>query len=383
VSADKSQRLVSLDLLRVALIALVVCHHVACAIGDVGAWYYILPPPDGGMAPLLFTTFAATNQSFFMSLFYFVSGYFTAPAYDRKSTRELLRDRGVRLGIPLLIYFFLLNPHVVYLGARFRGEADHGYWVWMAEYYLRACGSGPLWFVMALLIFTGVYLVWCGARPRERGVRRAPLPGHGTILAFVLVTGVLAFGVRFFFPVGETVFNLQFAYFPLYVSMFFIGIYAYRCSWLDQLGPEIARPWFRAALVLIAAMPVTLILASAGAEVGTGAGGDAGRFAGGPHWEAYAYAAWEPVLCVGISMKLLVFFRDRLSRDTPLRIRASKSAYTVFIIHPFFVVMGTWLLATSPLDPLLKFALLCPATVLSCFAVSDLVRRAPLIRQVV
>jgi fucose 4-O-acetylase-like acetyltransferase len=374
---------VGLDLLRVALIALVICHHVACAIGDVGAWYYILPPPEGGITPLLFTMFVAINQSFFMSLFFFVSGYFTAPAYDRKETSAFLRDRGVRLGIPLLVYFFVLNPQVEYLGSLFSGRAPQGYLAWMRDHWLMATGSGPLWFVLALLIFTGAYVVWCRARPPERAVPRAALPRHSTILGFVLATGVAAFAVRLVYPVGETAFNFQLGYFPLYVCMYCVGICAYRNSWLVQLGSETVRPWFLAALVFIVAMPVALILAGATSDASTGTGRGADPFAGGLHWEAYAYAAWEPVLCVGISLKLLLLFRDRFGEETPLRARASKSAYTVYIIHPFFVVAGTWLLATTPVAPLLKFVILCPAAVLSSFAVSDLVRRMPLVRQVV
>ena len=34
-----------------------------------------------------------------------------------------------------------------------------------------------------------------------------------------------------------------------------------------------------------------------------------------------------------------------------------------------------------PLGPLAKFALLCPLAVIPCFAVSDLLRRAPLLRR--
>ena len=178
-------------------------------------------------------------------------------------------------------------------------------------------------------------------------------------------------------------FSFQLAYFPLYVCMFFLGIHAYRCAWLEQLGAETVRPRFTAALVFIVAMPLTLILAGAGAQGSAGGGGGTDPFIGGPHWEAYAYAAWEPVVCVGVSLKLLMLFRDRVRRETPLLARASKSAYTVYITHPFFVVAGTWLLASSPMAPLLKFALLCAAAVLSCFVVSDLVRRAPLVRRVV
>jgi fucose 4-O-acetylase-like acetyltransferase len=383
VSSEGSQRIAGLDLLRVALIALVVCHHVACAIGDVGSWYYILPPPEGRVTRLLFTIFVAVNQSFFMSLFFFVSGYFTAPAYDRKGTAAFLRDRGIRLGIPLLVYFFVLNPQVEFLGQLFSGQAPEGYLAWMREHWLTATGSGPLWFVLALLVFTGGYVLWCQARPADRAVHPAPLPGHATILGFVFTTGVAAFMVRLVYPVGETVFNLQLGYFPLYVCMYYVGISAYRKAWLDQLEAETTRPWFSAALALIVGMPVVLILGGALSDASVASGRGPDPFVGGLHWEAYAYAAWEPVLCVGISLKLLLVFRDRFRRETPFRARASKSAYTVYILHPFFVVVGTWLLAAAPVEPLLKFAILCPAAVLSCFAVSDLVRRMPLVRRVV
>jgi glucan biosynthesis protein C len=383
VSTGKEERLASLDSLRVALVALVICHHAACAIGDVGAWYYVLPPPGGRITPLVLTAFATTNQAFFMSLLYFVSGYFTAPAYDQKTAPRFLRDRAVRLGIPLLFYFFVLNPNVVYLSAVFRGEGGRGYGAWMSEHYPEACGPGPMWFVAALLVFTAVYAGWARLRPGQRGKRRVPLPGRGAILAFVLVTGAIGFAVRLAAPVGVTVSSFQLAYFPLYVCMFFLGVHAYRSSWFEQLGPEAVQPWFTAALVAIAAMPATLILAGAGTRAGAGPGAGTDPFAGGPHWEAYLYAAWEPVVCVGVSLKLLLLFKERFGKETPLFARASRSSYTVYVIRPFFVVIGTWLLATWPTPPLVKFALLCVVVVPGSFIVADVIRRAPGVRRVV
>jgi glucan biosynthesis protein C len=81
-------------------------------------------------------------------------------------------------------------------------------------------------------------------------------------------------------------------------------------------------------------------------------------------------------------LKLLVLFRERFNRDGPLSSSLSKSAYTAYIIHPFFVVVGTFLLIPLPVDPLIKFLLLCPLAVASCFLVSDWIRRAPVLRRV-
>ena len=32
------------------------------SVGDAGSWYYVLEPPEGMVAVLLFTMFAAVNQ---------------------------------------------------------------------------------------------------------------------------------------------------------------------------------------------------------------------------------------------------------------------------------------------------------------------------------
>ncbi len=359
-----------------------ICHHVACAFGDVGAWYYIVPPPADSVALLPFSLFAAVNQSFFMSLLFFLSGYFTARAHDRKGTAAFLRDRGIRLGIPLAAWFLLLNPHVEYLARRLDGGATGGYTAWMRSHWLDATGSGPLWFVFALLLFTVAYVAWGAIRPADaREVRVAPLPRHGQILAFVGASSVVAFALRLAFPVGTTVAELQLGYFALYVAFFALGIVAHRRSWLEQLGPDLVRPWLRAAGVLVVAMPVAVTIGGGEAAGAAPPGPD--PFLGGWSWQAFAYAAWEPVLCVGISLALLHRFHRRFQVSTPLGARASRSAYTVYILHPFFVVAGTGWLAGAPLDPLLKFAILCPLAVLTCFAVSDVVRRAPLVRRVV
>ena len=86
---------------------------------------------------------------------------------------------------------------------------------------------------------------------------------------------------------------------------------------------------------------------------------------------------------MGISLWLLHSFRERFDRGGPLRARAARSAYTAYIIHPFFVVVGTWLLAGLPIPVLARFGLLSAAAVLATFAVSDVVRRIPGVRHVV
>jgi fucose 4-O-acetylase-like acetyltransferase len=369
-------RLVYLDLLRAALVALVICHHAAVANGAQGGWYYIVPAPEGSVAPLVLTVFAAINQAFFMSLLFFVSGFFTAPAYDRKGLLPFLRGRWLRLAVPLLVCCACPNQSVEFLSRRFEGATSLGYLAFLRTRWWAELGPGPLWFVLALLAFTTLYALLRAARPGPAApVRPRYLPAHASILAFVVGIGALTFLVRFVYPVGREFLNLQIGHFPLYVCMFALGIAAYRRAWLGQLADH-TRIWGRATLASLVAMP--FVLAAGGALEG-----NLEPFRGGPTWQSWVYCTWEAVLCVGISLWLLRSFQERFDGDGPLRARAARSAYTAYIIHPFFVVVGTWLLAALPIPVLVRFGLLGAAAVVAAFAVSDAVRRIPGVRRVV
>lgn len=371
-----NDRLTYLDNLKISLTALVICHHVACAHGASGGWYYKIPPPEGSIAPVLLTIFIAINQSFFMSLFFFVSAYFTPLSYDRKGPKFFLRDRFIRLGIPLVTYFFVLNPSIVYIVRRFRGMPVEAYPEFMIHNFIRYGETGPLWFVMSLLVFAVVYvLVRVLMQKRATEGRVLAPPTNAQIFAFVICIGLVTFLVRLLISASDDIFNLQLGNFPLYICMYIFGVWASRFSWLDELRAEQANRWFGVSMGLIAIMPPIMALGGA-------LDGNTEVFMGGVNWQAYVYAAWEPFLCVGISMKLLSIFRKRLNSENVVTKTMSRSAYTAYIIHPFFVVCATYLFVGFPLDPLIKFLILCPITIISCFLVSNVIRKAPLLRRV-
>ena len=179
-------------------------------MGGPGGWYYVVPPPPGSLAPTVLTLFTAINQSFFMSLFFAISGYVTPASYDAKGPGPYLRDRLARLGIPLVVYFFVLNPVLVYLAARFLGLTGEGLFAFVTRDYRHTVGTGPLWFVLALLIFAFVYAglrIASGRTHEHTGTR--PFPTSPQILGFVLAIGVVAFIVRLVFPTGWQILGLQ------------------------------------------------------------------------------------------------------------------------------------------------------------------------------
>ena len=90
-----------------------------------------------------------------MGFFFLISAYFTPGSYDRKGAGPFLRDRFLRLGIPLLIYDIVIDPFVVFIAAGFQGS----YWNFYASYLLSigGIGQGPVWFIEALLFFVILY----------------------------------------------------------------------------------------------------------------------------------------------------------------------------------------------------------------------------------
>ena len=101
--ANQTKRMHYLDNLRIYLTVLVILHHAALAYGGAGNWAVQDPAVDE-ISPIFLTFFNALNQSYFMSAFFLLAGYFTPRSLERKGPKQFLIDRLVRLGIPILVY---------------------------------------------------------------------------------------------------------------------------------------------------------------------------------------------------------------------------------------------------------------------------------------
>ena len=75
-STNPRTRLYYLDNLRIYLTILVILHHAALAYGGSGNWHVQDPGVDE-ISPMFLTFFNALNQSYFMSAFFLLAGYFT------------------------------------------------------------------------------------------------------------------------------------------------------------------------------------------------------------------------------------------------------------------------------------------------------------------
>ena len=105
IAAEPTSRLLFIDNLRTGLITLVVLHHVALVYGAFAPFYYVEPPTNDPLAFQVLLVFGLINQSWFMGALFLLSGYFTPGSFDRKGPGSFLKDRLLRLGIPLIVFF--------------------------------------------------------------------------------------------------------------------------------------------------------------------------------------------------------------------------------------------------------------------------------------
>lgn len=374
-------RLYFIDNLRILLITLVMMIHLSITYGGEGSWYYRDGQADT-LSSILLTWHNAVVQAFSMGLFFMIAGYFTPRSYDHKGPRRFLKDRLLRLGIPMLCYDFIIGPLMAYplikVGAL---ESDGSYLDFLIRYYgTFHIGTGPLWFVETLLIFAICYALWLAfvKLPSPAVQDETELPGNLKIAIFILALAGATFIVRIWLPVGWGFrpLNLQFPFFPQYICMFIVGIVAYRRNWLTRIPDAMGRFWLCLAVVMI------IIVFPALLTLGGALKGNITPFAGGLHWQCFGYALWEQLTGVALIIGLPALFRKRLNRQGRLARAMASSVYTAYIIHAPVVILVTIAIRNISLYPLLKFAFAILVAVPLCFAIGNIVRKLPLARKI-
>jgi glucans biosynthesis protein C len=359
----------------------VLLHHLMITYAASGDWIYVEGRQDV-ITDLLGNWFCFVNQSYFMGLFLLISAYFVPSSYDRKGARRFLKDRLIRLGIPLAIYSWLIHPLLVYgflyVTKGYRLSFIHFY---MQQYfkYGTLIGAGPLWFVEALLIFSLFYVGWrlIAKSIQPVTIEKSRFPKSMLVIIFVVLLGMSSFLVRLWRPMdwNFTPLNLQFPYFASYIAMFVVGLVAYRRNWLLNLPDPIGRRWLVLGITLILAFPPLGLLLN-------GSGQNDALFKGGWHWQALLLALYEAFLCVSLCIGLVYAFRRYANKQGRLARFLVPNAYAAYLIHAPVLVFVALAIRSVNLYPLLKVVLASFIAVPLCFLLSDLIRRLPYAKRV-
>jgi len=346
----RMQRLYYFDNIKIVLIIFVILIHSGLAyIPNAEGWTPSYPGPLPFADVLVVGTVEAVAGAFAMALFFFISAYLLVGSFDRKGRAKFLKDRLVRIGIPLVgsavLWFIVLAA--VGIGYVF---------------------AGWLWFLVYLLILDVAYSVW---RRFDVTVRPVACPRAGTLVLVALVLGAANFVVRVWYPTDVWVLwhVVEPAHIPLYALFMIGGILAFRNGWLDTISASVLKVWGPITVVALCGVPV-FIAVFGSSEV-----------SGGFSTFALLSAFWEAFLSVGICTCMLLVFKLRWNVTGRVKAALAKNVYTVYLIQvPIILVLQGYFIQADPIKrpPLLQFVFVAVFATVFCFLISNyIVRKIP------
>jgi glucans biosynthesis protein C len=121
--------------------------------------------------PTFITGISLFMSAWLMPIFFAVSGINSYYALQKRSSKQFIKERLARLGIPLLLGVMILTPPQIYIERVSHGQFSGSFFTWFPQYfdgvYLDIGGSGNfafvglhLWYLLVLLIFSLLTLPW-------------------------------------------------------------------------------------------------------------------------------------------------------------------------------------------------------------------------------
>src|SRR5207237_8094565 len=146
-----------------------------------------------------FAAVVLATDSFFMAMFFFLSGLFVWPSLAHKPPQIFIRDRLLRLGLPFAIAAFTIIP-IAYYAIALRQQPDISFTAfWWKTITVGPWPSGPIWFIWVLFAFDLVASVFYSLSSRLLDpINRLSLRGRDQPAQFFAV--LLAVSAVFYIP---------------------------------------------------------------------------------------------------------------------------------------------------------------------------------------
>jgi glucan biosynthesis protein C len=356
-----ANRIFYLDTLRIVLTILVIVHHVGQAYGPTGGYW---PVQEATRAAIL-GPFFTVNRSFFMSLFFMISGYFMVSGYQRNGFAGFLRNRVVRLGVPVLAFaLFMLPARVFLFGEHITSWTDY-------------FNAGHLWYLENVLLFSVVYAVWKKLRESSEARRPAqdekkPAPRMAATIAALLVVAAVCGIVRIWSPIDRWTnllgfFRVAFADLPRDLAFFIFGAMAFRRGWFESYPTRRGMIWLAIGAAAAVAWYAWSLIPHAGLS--------AQAF-------SISYLVWEELIAFGMCIGLLVLFRQAANTQKAFGKVLAANQYSAYFWHPILIVGIQMIVASMPIGPFAKFILVSVVGVPVVFLWSWLLRNIRAVRAV-
>jgi surface polysaccharide O-acyltransferase-like enzyme len=353
---------------RSLVIILVIAMHSAVTYSGMGGWYYKEGSPGklSNIEMIFFGFFQSSLQAWFMGILFFISAFLATKALAKRGTLNFIKERLFRLGLPLLIYVFVINPFIMFILLRYYSYNT------LVENYIRyivdfwwLSSSGPLWFVQILLFFCIIYVI-----VKKCVLKQVKLQNVSSIhIVFTIVlTGLITFFVRLYFPIGTNYLNLQFCYFTSYIVLFIAGILIGENDLWENITDKKNIKWL--IIAVLTALPLwSAIMVFGGANEGKT------YYNGGFHWQNFAYALWESFIAISFSIGLIAFFKKWVNIENKFTRLMRDNAFGIYCFHPPILIAVSLLFKGLMLNPILKSILVTMLASVSCLIFSFIVRK--------
>jgi len=306
-----------------------------------------------------------------MPLLFVLAGASTYFALHKRSTRQYLGERFLRLGVPLVFGFFVLIPPQTWIGGRFNSGYSGSYWHYLTsgdflvynvkdggDYY-GGFGIGHLWFILVLLIVALLVLPLFAWGRSARGAafvkgfsRRLSHPAMWLLAAFLLFvgealpdpSGLQTFYYLVFFVLG----------FAIVADDRFMRT-AERLRWHALGGGLALSVWWVLSGSLRDGLPDPSVERAALVFLGM-------------------LASW--LMIVG----LLGLGKRYLDRTSPVLAYLSEGSYPVYILHQTVIVVAAFSIVGLAAAEPLQWLTLLVVSVACTFALYEVVRRVAVTR---
>ena len=366
-------RFAYLDNVRSLVIFLVIAMHSAVTYSGDGGWYY--KEGTAGTLPVLetvvFGLFQSFLQAWFMGALFFISAFLATKSLKKRGAAQFLKERFFRLGVPLLIYIFLISPFIYFIlmGIGKEYTIISNYLHYLINFSWIVGSTGPLWFVEALLLFCILYVVIRKFFPNRETIHTF---NTKSIISAIIITGIVAFLIRLLFPLGTSFFNLQFGYFSSYIALFVIGIIVGENNLFENIAGEQNIKWFKITLIAGPIVWFAIMLLGGAAEGNR-------DFNGGLHWQSFAFALWEAFVAIGFTIGIIAFFKKYVNINNKCTGLIAQNSFGIYVFHAPILIAVSLLSKTIAIDPLMKFSLVTLIAFVITFVFTFLARKIKLI----
>lgn len=354
----QANRIVYIDNVKVFLTCMVVGHHAAQAYGPTGGVWVVT---DSFKADWL-KHFFFVNASFMMGLYFFISGYFMVFSIRKKTTIAFMSDRFKRLGIPLLFFTWFVFLPFNYIFTQSKANV----FIFFADSYLHKppIATGHLWFVASLLAYSIIYIIifhnlFIALSKKSKSFTAA----H--ILIFTATIAVLSALVRLKYPIDTWItwlIPLEPAHLPQYFLLFLSGAYFNHANWLAKLQSKHALFFFIGAVFSYMVQPQLPENVK-------------------DYW--LTESVIESVMCVGLSLGLLAFFKRYANSTQAFTSKLSANAYGIYLVHLFIVILLQFGLLHINMNANFKFLAVTFAAIILSLLLSMFIRKNKQIKEII